>query len=112
MSPKERRAFAFGYRIALKRARAELRAMAASWDAKVASVQEEAHKQTRAMAENFNAEIASLQDEARRELHNLATSFGAEIGNAIARRVHREKINRAVEQAAAERATIPDTWLH
>jgi hypothetical protein len=45
-----------------------------------------------------------LQDEARKELHSLTAGFSAEIG-AIAREVHREKTNRAVREAASERAT-------
>ena len=64
-----------------------------------------------ALAANFDAQIASLQDEARKELDSLTASFSAEI-DAIARETHREKINRAVKEAANERATIPDMWLH
>jgi flagellar biosynthesis/type III secretory pathway protein FliH len=85
-----RRGYRAGYHAALRRARKDLDRLAA----------------------NFDAEIASLQDEAHKELHSLAASFGAEIGNAIARQVHREKINRAVKEAVDERAMIPDGWLH
>jgi flagellar biosynthesis/type III secretory pathway protein FliH len=85
-----RRGFILGYRTALRRARKDLDRLAA----------------------NFDAEIANLQHEARKELHSLAASFSAEIGNAIARRVDRQKINRAIQEAADERATIPDAWLH
>ena len=84
-----RRGFILGYRAALRRARKDLDRLAA----------------------NFDAEIASLQDEARKELHSLTAGFSAEIG-AIAREVHREKTNRAVREAASERATIPNGWLH
>jgi len=84
-----RRGFILGYAAALRRARKDLDRLAA----------------------NFDAEIASLQDEARKELHSLTASFSAEI-DAVAREVHREKTNRAVKEAANERATIPDGWLH
>ena len=88
-APLLRRSFIMGYRAALRRA----------------------HKDLDRLAANFDAEIASLQDEARKELHSLTASFSAEI-DAIAREAHREKTNRAVEQAAAERATILDARLH
>jgi flagellar biosynthesis/type III secretory pathway protein FliH len=70
-----------------------------------------AHKDLDRLAANFDAEIASLQDEARKELHSLTASFSAEIA-AVAREVHQEKTNRAVEEAASERALIPNGWLH
>ena len=106
------RAYLLGYRRGLNKARGELRTMAQNFDADIARLQDKARADRHAMVANFDAEIAKLQDEARKELHSLAASFGAEIGNAIARQVHREKINRAVEEAANERATIPDTWLN
>jgi flagellar biosynthesis/type III secretory pathway protein FliH len=85
-----RRGFLQGYRAAHQKCRADLHALAA----------------------DFDSQIANLKDEARKELHSLAASFSAEIGNAIARRVDRQKINRAIQEAADERATIPDAWLH
>jgi hypothetical protein len=93
MSPKERHAFAFGYHIALQRARAELCAMTANWDAKVASAQEEARKQTRAMAANFDAEVAALRND-----------FAE-----VVRDIHRY---RAIERGLDADRNDLDTWLH
>jgi flagellar biosynthesis/type III secretory pathway protein FliH len=95
MTPKERalllrRGYRAGYHAALRKCRAELDVMAAK----------------------FDAEIENLQDEARKELHSLAAGFAAEIGDAIARKVHREKINRVLQEAVDERAMIPDGCLN
>jgi hypothetical protein len=63
MSPKERRAYALGYRFALRRARMEVRTLAANFDASVASVREEARKDLHAMAATFDAEVAALRND-------------------------------------------------
>jgi flagellar biosynthesis/type III secretory pathway protein FliH len=76
-----RRGYRAGYHAALRKCRAELDAMAA----------------------NFDAELASLQDEFR--------EIG-EIAGEVRRELYRDRVNHAIQQAASERATIPDEWLH
>ena len=63
MSPKERRAFRLGFLSAVRKTRQELHAMAVNFDAKVASVQEDAHKELRSVVASLDAEVANLQEE-------------------------------------------------
>ena len=63
MTPKERRAFAFGYRLALRRARKELDAMSQRLDTEIAELDDRmraAHQQT---IRDIDDEIAELADE-------------------------------------------------
>jgi recombinational DNA repair ATPase RecF len=65
MTPKERRAFASGYRFALRKARRELDAMAQRLDDELAELDERMRAAREQMAQQLNAEIGGLMDERR-----------------------------------------------
>jgi hypothetical protein len=92
MSPKERRAFALGYRSALRRARAELAEMARRWDDEIARLDDRmraAHERT---VRDIGDELIGLMVEMR----GMCDEF------------HRLK---AVE-AAIDTERDPDAWLN
>ena len=74
MSPKERRAFALGYRFALRKARRELDEMTQRLDDELCRVDGEMRAAREQMAQQLDAEIGGLRDEMQRtrnEFHRL-----------------------------------------
>ena len=65
MSPKERRAFALGYRSALRRARAELAEMGRRLDDELAGLDDRMRAAREQVAQRVDDEIAGLMDEMR-----------------------------------------------
>jgi len=63
MSPKERRAFASGYRLALRRARRELAEMAQRWDDELAGLDGRMQAAREEVAQRVDDELAGLADE-------------------------------------------------
>jgi len=73
MSPKERRAYALGYRFALRKARRELDAMAQRWDDELCRIDGEQRVAREQMARSIDdeldgvcAEMQGMRDEYRR----------------------------------------------
>jgi len=74
MSPKERRAYALGYRFALQKARKEFDAMAQRWDDELCRIDGEQRAAREQMARSIDAELDGVRAEmqaARAEFHRL-----------------------------------------
>jgi hypothetical protein len=74
MSPKERRAYARGYRFALRKARKELDTMARRWDDEVGELEERmraAHEQTARSIDDEINEVRAEMQAACAEFHRL-----------------------------------------